>query len=110
MVHHNVFRVEDLRWSESGPAVKKSGVSALHEQVRAKHTLSAPQLLYNLISVPRHKPLVFNGDSNNSHQALLPYPHSTPTRECVFYVPRVSFCKDTSNLASVTLWLTISDL
>lgn len=36
-----------------GPAVKESGVSALHWK-RAKPALSAPQILYNLISVPQH--------------------------------------------------------
>lgn len=36
-----------------GPAVKESGVSALYWK-RAKPILSAPQILYNLISVPQH--------------------------------------------------------
>lgn len=36
-----------------GPAVKESGVSALHWK-RAKPALSTPQILYNLTSVPQH--------------------------------------------------------
>lgn len=41
----------------AGAAVKKSGVSALYWQ-RAKPSLSARQMPYNLISVPQYKPLV----------------------------------------------------
>lgn len=90
----------------AGPCVKKSGVSALH-----CHPLPVPPTPLPACLCALTETTGKTRGSNNSHQALLPYPQPLPQRRlCPVHIPSSYFCKNTSSLASVRFWLKISDL